>query len=194
MANVTSGSWIWKSICKLRPLARPFVVCKVGTGITCSFWSDNWTELGPLLELTSDRGPMVSGLSKHAVVADAVREGNWWISRSQSRSPIILLLKECLPPPSVVNMREDGEDDMYLWKVGIDEASSSFSTARTWEALNPPAQRDEWYASVWCKNRIPKHAFITWLVARNRLHTRDRLIQWGLATPSVCLLCAQEDE
>ncbi|CAL9228649.1 unnamed protein product [Arabidopsis halleri] len=43
MVNINSGSWIWKSICKLRPVARQFVFCKVGSGITCNFWSDNWT-------------------------------------------------------------------------------------------------------------------------------------------------------
>ena len=100
-----SGSWIWKSICKLRPLARPFIVCKVTSGITCNFWSENWTSLGPLINITGDLGPRVSGPPRNAVVVDAVREGKWWISRSRSINNTIQLLKACLPLPSVVDMR-----------------------------------------------------------------------------------------
>lgn len=37
----TGGSWIWCNICKLRPVARSFVVCEVGSGISGSFWFDN---------------------------------------------------------------------------------------------------------------------------------------------------------
>lgn len=36
-----SGSWIWQSLCKIRFIARQFVVCEVASGITMSFWKDN---------------------------------------------------------------------------------------------------------------------------------------------------------
>ncbi|WZY70486.1 uncharacterized protein LOC106376634 [Brassica napus] len=42
--------------------------------------------------------------------------------------------------------------------------------------------------------RIPKHAFISWLVAWNRLATRDRLRAWGLEVPPNCLLCSGCEE
>lgn len=42
-------SWIWKSICSLREVARQFLVCEIGSGITASFWQDSWTSLGPLI-------------------------------------------------------------------------------------------------------------------------------------------------
>ena len=66
------GSWIWKSLCKLRDEARPFIHCQIGSGITASFWLDNWTSLGPLIELVGERGPAVTGISLNAVVADAL--------------------------------------------------------------------------------------------------------------------------
>ena len=111
---VNSGSWIWKSIYKLRPLARQFVCCKVGSGISCNFWSENWTALGPLILLTGDLGPRVTGLPRSASVADAIRDGDWWINGSRSRNPIIHLLKNSLPPPSMVNLQEDAEDDLFF--------------------------------------------------------------------------------
>ncbi|XP_020866176.1 uncharacterized protein LOC110224447, partial [Arabidopsis lyrata subsp. lyrata] len=190
-----SGSWIWKSICKLRSLARPFIVCEVNSGITCNFWSDNWTSLGPLIDITGDMGPRVSGLSRIAVVADAIINGEWWLSRSRSRNNIIQLLKACLPPSSVVIVHEeDVNDDTYLWKVGESEASSVFTSAKVWDFLNPPGTTVDWFDAVWFKGNIPKHAFICWLATRHRLHTRDRLLNWGLVVPSVCLLCNTHDE
>ena len=194
MKNMTSGSWIWKSLCKLRSLARPFIVCEIGSGITCNFWTDNWTSLGPLVDVTGDLGPRVSGLPRNSVVADALREGQWWLTNSRSRSPIIQLLKNCLPSPAIVSLQEDAEDDVYLWKIGNNQASNVFSTAKTWDHLHPQGPQIDWFESIWFPGRIPKHSFIGWLNTRHRLLTRDRLSRWGLATPSSCLLCNLVDE
>ncbi|XP_013589096.1 PREDICTED: uncharacterized protein LOC106297396 [Brassica oleracea var. oleracea] len=102
-------SWIWKKLCKLRTLARPFVICEVGSGTTATFWYDNWTALGPLIHLTDERGPAVSGLHKDATVAEALVNGEWWLSASRSRNAIITLLKQCLPPsePIVISSSDD---------------------------------------------------------------------------------------
>ncbi|KAG7555489.1 Reverse transcriptase zinc-binding domain [Arabidopsis suecica] len=132
----TSGSWIWRKLCKLRPLARPFLVCEVGSGVTASFWQDNWTGLGPLIDLVGSTGPQVVGMPIQAV----------------------------------------------------------FSTAKTWHAIHPDPVHVPWHKSVWFKDRIPKHAFICWVAAWNRLHTRDRLRNWGLVIPSSCVLCNAFDE
>ncbi|KAG7558113.1 Reverse transcriptase domain [Arabidopsis suecica] len=189
-----SGSWIWRSLCKLRPMARQFVVCKVGSGITSRFWTDNWTTLGPLIHLTGDLGPRLTGLNIDATVKDALREGNWWISGSRSRNPIIQLLKNCLPSPSIVSLQEEADDDNFLWKVGDKQASSVFSASDTWLFLNPKGVRVDWFKAIWFKGRIPKHAFVSWVTMRHRLHTRDRLISWGMNVSSLCLLCNTHDE
>ena len=75
----------------------------------------------------------ISGLSRTAVVADALREGCWWLSNTRSRNPIIYLLKDCLPPPPMVNLHDEADDERFLWKVGDNSASDVFSTAKTWE-------------------------------------------------------------
>ncbi|XP_010419124.1 PREDICTED: uncharacterized protein LOC104704788 [Camelina sativa] len=188
----TSGSWFWKSLCKLRPLAKPFIVCEVRSGDTCSFWNDNWTFLEPLIEVTGQNGPQTVGLPVNAVVADALRDGDWWISASRSRNPIIQLIKQCLPNPH--DILRGGEEDTYLWKIGDSVPSSKFSAAATWRFLNPPGPSIDWHGAVWFKGKIPRHAFIAWIAARHRLHTRDRLISWGLHVPSNCLLCNRFDE
>ena len=51
-----------------------------------------------------------------------------------------------------------------------------------------------WHRQVWFQGRILKHAFITWVIARNRLGTRDRMRSRGLQVPSTCVLCNAADE
>ena len=128
-----TDSWIWKSLCNLRYLARPMLVCEVGNGRSASFWHDNWTSLGPLIDITGPRGPAVTGLPENEVYAGAISNGAWWISRSRSRNRFISLLRECLPEVAPILSSE--VNDIYLWKPGNNAASSSFSTASTWEAL-----------------------------------------------------------
>ncbi|CAH2034101.1 unnamed protein product [Thlaspi arvense] len=36
---------------------------------------------------------------------------------------------------------------------------------------------------------ISKHKFLTWLFVLNRCPTKDRIINWGLSTDPICLLC-----
>ena len=187
-----AGSWIWKRLCKLRSLARPFLICEVGSGITASFWHDNWTGLGPLLDLTGPLGPQVIGLPKKAVVRDAISGDGWRVMNSRSRNPIISLIKNSLPCCNDIISSE--ADDVYLWKLDHRPPTLSFSCALTWEALHPSGRPVVWHKSVWFKNHIPKHAFIAWVTAWNRLHTRDRMRRRGISIPPDCILCSGNDE
>ncbi|XP_024004065.1 uncharacterized protein LOC112081536 [Eutrema salsugineum] len=152
----------------------------------------NRTSLGPLIDITGDSGPRVSGLPINAVVADAISNGDWWIAASRSRSPIISLLRQCMPSSSSIISSE--VDDIYLWKTGVSQAKMSFSSSETWLALYPTSVEVPWHTEVWFKGCIPKRAFISWVSARDRLTTRDRLVSWGLNVPTTCLLCDDHDE
>lgn len=184
----SAGSWVWRSICKLRDIARPFVVCEVGSGISASFWLDNWTGRGPLIDIAGAFGPMLSGLSLSATVAEALTEEGWWLDRSRSRNPTLLLIKNCLPDAATI--LESEVDDRYLWQTGSGPPKDSFSTSATWKTLHPDGEVVPWCDQVWFAGRIPKHAFITWLVARDRMSTRDRLISWGGCRSRQCAFCA----
>lgn len=187
-----SGSWIWRALCKLRPLARPMIHCEVGSGITASFWHDNWTSFGPLIDIVGERGPQITGLSIDAVVADALSSDGWWLERSRSRSRTISILKECLPDAQAIINSE--ADDTYVWYPGVTRGSGCFSTSETWRALHPLPPEVFWHKAVWFTGRIPKHAFIAWVAARDRMVTRDKLIGWGLNVPHSCVLCQVHDE
>ncbi|XP_048622705.1 uncharacterized protein LOC125591863 [Brassica napus] len=108
------------------------IICEVGNGNSARFWHNNWTSHGPLIDLTGPRGPEVTGLHVDAVVAEALRDGNWWLSRSRSRNRLITMIRDSLPDANPISSSE--VDDIYLWKPGNRVASISFSTADTWDA------------------------------------------------------------
>lgn len=142
----SSGSWMWRKLCKLRPLARPFLICDIGSGETASFWQDNWTGHGPLIDLTGTSGPRSVGLPLNAVVRDGLRGSNWWISSSRSRNPSIILLKSILPDATA--MINCPHDDVYMWKPDHHAPSNFFSSSKTWLALNPNGASVPWHNSI----------------------------------------------
>lgn len=148
--------------------------------------------MGSLIDIVGSLSHMLSGLSISATVADALRPDGWWLAHSRSRNPTLVLLKNCLPDASPIMQCEN--DDTYLWKCGNSPPMDNFSTSETWRTLHPQGAVVPWYDQVWFSGHIPKHVFITWIVARDRLSTRDRLFHWGLQVPSVCILCNASDE
>ncbi|CAA7026437.1 unnamed protein product [Microthlaspi erraticum] len=180
-----SGSWLWKKLMKFRNLARPFLSSQVRSGSSTLFWHDDWTGLGPLIDISGANGPRVCGIRSMAVVAQAVSNGNWKIPNG--RHPILVLMRSCLPAsvPDVSSLLSD----IYLWRNTADSPPEIFSSSKMWNTLHPSPPPLGWTKTVWFKRRIPKHAFILWIALRNRLTTRDKLISWGMVVPSHCLLC-----
>ncbi|XP_024004923.1 uncharacterized protein LOC112082062 [Eutrema salsugineum] len=127
------------------------------------------------------------------VVSDTINGGSWWIDGTRSRNPIISLLRQCLPSSTPIAL--SSSDDSYRWKIGTDVIPKDFfSSSVTWHALHPWGPPVGWAKAVWFKSRIPKHAFLCWVSARNHMHTRDRLRLWGIAVPPGCLMCDAADE
>lgn len=173
-----SGSWLWQSLCKLRQLARPFVVCEIGSGITGSFLFDNWTSLGLLIGIVGGNAPRLIGLAETASVREALVGEQWWLNSSRSRNSVV----------------SSEEDDQFLWKIGENSPKDSFSSSYMRNHLYNQLPAVPWHKSVWFTGMIPKHAFIAWLVAHDRLSTRDRMIRWGSQVSPLCPLCDSANE
>ncbi|XP_074305841.1 uncharacterized protein LOC141641063 [Silene latifolia] len=52
----------------------------------------------------------------------------------------------------------------------------------------------QWALVVWNRLNVPKHSFIAWLFAKERLLTKDRLRAFGLPIDGICDLCAMHTE
>ncbi|KAG2302502.1 hypothetical protein Bca52824_031153 [Brassica carinata] len=111
---------------------------------------------------------------------------------SRSRGPTLLILRENLPPQ--LPLFNSPDPDVYIWRNNPQDPLSSFSISKVWNYLHPKPAPLPCFAAVWFKQRIPKHAFITWLSFRGRLATRDRLRSWGIQVPQECLLCGVAPE
>ncbi|XP_024010326.1 uncharacterized protein LOC112085350 [Eutrema salsugineum] len=82
-----------------------------------------------------------------------------------------------------------GKEDIPLWRGRGDIYRQKFSSKETWENMrNPNAKWDPWH-SIWFSSATPKFSFVTWLAAKNRLSTGDRMIKWNSNVNPKCVLC-----
>lgn len=116
---------------------------------------------------------MVSGIPIDASVSSIVTNGAWNIS-TRSRHPILQFIRSALP--SQVPDVDSTDEDYFLWKNSLLEQPSEFSLFKLYRTLDPDPPTVYWHKMVWFKKRSPRHVFITWLVMREKMVTRDRLI------------------
>lgn len=63
---------MWKKILKYRVLASDFVKHKVQNGKNTSFWHDNWSPFGRLIEILDQRRCIDMGIGLQETVADVI--------------------------------------------------------------------------------------------------------------------------
>lgn len=64
---------MWRKLLKLREVAKRFYKKEVGNGRQTSFWYDNWSEQGVLIELLGESGIIEMGISRKANIEEAVQ-------------------------------------------------------------------------------------------------------------------------
>ena len=65
------GSWIWRKLLKLRPLAYQFIRYQVNDGHTAFFWFNDWLQMGKLMDITGAVDTYYLGVSRNARVSEA---------------------------------------------------------------------------------------------------------------------------
>lgn len=68
----------------------------------------------------------------------------------------------------------------------------TYSTRMIYDIIREDVPTVSWHKEVWFGAGIPKHKFRTWLMVLNRCPTR--MLQWGLQTDALCLLCNSHPE
>lgn len=106
-------SWTWKMILSLRPLAERFIHSIIGNGHTTSFWFDNWTPLGPLINLFGAEGPRSLTIPTSAKVANACSASGWLLPSPRSDAALNLhTYLTTIPLPTM-----SSQEDHYEWGV-----------------------------------------------------------------------------
>ncbi|XP_013624016.1 PREDICTED: uncharacterized protein LOC106329983 [Brassica oleracea var. oleracea] len=182
------GSWAWRKLLKLRPLAYDCLRYEVNNGRSIYFWLDNWLGTGRLLDETGETGIGCLGVLRSATISDVVCESGWKIhTRGQRRFPKVYAKLNARQLPN----QHSGED-IVLWRAGPDDFKASFSSAKTWNYLRDKRTEVVWRKLAWFPQDVPRHAFMVWLAFRDRLTIGDRMKSWGIE--QCCMLCGEKNE
>lgn len=183
--NDQKGSWMWRKFLKVRGLAREFCKVEVYNGKGTSFWYDQWSPLGCLMDMLGTRGQIDTGIRQHDTVHTARTKRRRRVHRSAGLIQIENQL-QCLS--------RSEEEDVVLWKGKQDIYKDQFLTSETWNHIRTKKEKVSWHRGIWFTHATPKHRFCTWLAIRNRLTTGDRMVAWNAGIDGTCVLCMQQLE
>ncbi|KAG7543595.1 Reverse transcriptase zinc-binding domain [Arabidopsis thaliana x Arabidopsis arenosa] len=186
--KTTSGSWIWRKLLKYRELAQRFYKVEVKNGKSTSFWYDDWSPLGCLHGKLGERGCIDLGIPRTSTVGEvmSMRRGK------KHRAAYLNLVEAEIRKHK--HVWKEGEQDVALWLGTNDNYRKTFSTKETWSNIRRTKPVMEEYKGIWFSYHTPKYSFLTWLVAKNRLSTGDRMIKWNIQANTKCMLCQEPME
>lgn len=178
-------SWTWKKILQLRNLALRFISYSPGEQSRFLLWHDPWLQGKPLLQVFDSS--IVSALESTSLasVGSIQSEGGWHLGVSNYN-----LIRELRHMCS--NILTSGEDCITWTSAGNQLRVLKISNIYRDLFVHRPGP--PWIEFVWSKFRVPKFAFTSWLILKERLLTRDRMIMFGMPTPQQCLLCMSHNE
>jgi len=182
LRSAQQGSWMWKKLLKYRNIAKDFSKVDIRNGERSSFWYDDWSTMGRLIDVVGERGQIDMGISKHKTLAEA------WDGRS-SRTHRAAILNNIEQELLLVKQNRVMAEDIFLWKGRKDIYRPRFSTRDTWNHTRTPSPVVTWHKSVWFAGGTPKFSFCVWLAAHNRLATGDRMLSWNRGLSTGCALC-----
>lgn len=186
--DTQAGSWMWRKMIKLRNIAKGFYKKEVGNGCNTSFWYENWSTKGVLVEILGPRGVIDLRISNEATVAEAVLCVR---RRRRHRTELLNAIESEMV--AVKERLRVNVEDVSLWRrrSGFKD---KFSTQETWFLTRTSYDHIDWVHAVWFSQIIPKYAFITWLAMLDRLTTMDRVTRWNSGVDVTCALCKNAAE
>lgn len=76
--------------------------------------------------------------------------------------------------------------DRLVW---MPNSKGKLMTNFAWQELRHKGNVVVWSNLVWHKNNIPKHSIILWMTFKLKLHTKDKLVSFGLVSSITCAFC-----
>ncbi|XP_071733821.1 uncharacterized protein [Rutidosis leptorrhynchoides] len=130
----------------------------VGEGSRTSAWYDSWNDFGPLADVISHKEMHRHSYTESTLVLHLRNQNNWlWPPEWISKYPMLA----AIPFPDLT------QQDKVYWR-DFEGNMVQFSSKVAWDTLRPHASEVVWYHMVWFSNYIPRHAFITWLLMRDK--------------------------
>lgn len=154
-----------RNILQYRELAKTFYRVNVQQGDTTSFWYENWSKLGCLIEIFWARGCIDLGIPRNATLGTVMNHERG----RRHRNKLLRQVEEEIP-----KKRQDqvqGGVDVLLWRGRNDVFKDRFSSKETMDLLRKPYAIWEPQKGIWFTFSTPKYSLISWLAAKNRLST-----------------------
>ena len=105
-----SNSWLANKLLKLRPLIFPWIKMRIGNGLTCRFWYDNWTPYGRLEDYYTYGVNSRLGIPGQAVLADLSRNGNCYLPHQMTDNQLQVV--SCI---TTITLQD--QEDYYEWEL-----------------------------------------------------------------------------
>lgn len=180
-----SFSWLTNKLLKLRDVAYPLIHLRIHNGKGCRFWVDNWSPYGKLEDYL-EGGRSSLGIPQNTTLASLHHNGSWRLPAARTERQVQVL-------SFITTIMFSEESYYYKWEIR-GKTRKKYSTGEVYQYLKGIVEVVTWARAIWISRGIPRQSFHVWLVALNRIPTRDRLIGWGLQFPLICLLCNTTDE
>lgn len=179
-------SWQVNKLLKLSSTVYSWIKLRVQNGISCRFWSDNWSPYGSIRSYLGLAGTSNLGISDEASLASLSRGSDWLLPPARSEQLVNI-------HAHLTTVVLNNSEDYYVWEVD-GRTSDRYSTGIIYNKLCEVGAIVPWVNTVWNKSGIPRHCFLSWLFVLNRCPTKDMILSWGLQTSPLCLLCNQFNE
>ncbi|XP_020258783.1 uncharacterized protein LOC109835210 [Asparagus officinalis] len=88
--------------------------------------------------------------------------------------------------PSIANTSITGQQDSWKW---LPSGNGEFSFHSAWNHIRSSGAAFELYNVVWYPSSNPRMSYCLLKALYNRLPTRDRLINFGISSSEICVLC-----
>lgn len=144
-----SHTWVFKQILRLRILITQRVWVLPGNGQTCRFWTDPWTDLGPLFNYIGANGPQITGIPRSAALHSLWSNGGWIMPAE--RSPRLEELQI-----HMITLSLGDSVDTLQWRVN-GQLSNSFKSSTVYHLIREQKPQVPWEKVIWIKKGIPTH-------------------------------------
>lgn len=111
-----------------------------------------------------------------APIRTIINNGTW--QTSNSNHVLAIELRRLLTALPISNT------DKVLW-----EGNDNPSISSIWHTIRRTGTAPLWLSAVWNPFTIPKCGFFLWLALKNRLLTKEKMIQFGFNVNPICVLC-----
>lgn len=176
------ASWGWRNILLLRPIALPHIKFIAGNGHQIQFWTDPWLNGGRLKDCYGERAVYDLGMGSDITLHHFIQNNGWRFPTPTS----ISLIEIFQSIPNEVELWPDFNDEI----VWTPEDHGKFTLKSAYQLVCRNCNQNlYWPSMIWFTGCIKKHSICAWMLLRERLKTKDFLLQRNVACDSCCVLC-----